>query len=68
VKVVWIVLLILLLASLIGWVRGDAVFPIVQALPFLGGYSPGIYDAGACIMILITVWGIRRLNRRNEDK
>ena len=65
-KTVWIVLIVVLLACVIVWVRSGSTFPIVQSLPLLGGYHPGIYDAGAGAMILITIWGLRRMGRRGD--
>ena len=62
-KTFWIVLIILLIAVLINAVRGNAGFPLVQVLPFLGGHRPGIHDVGAIIMIVIAIWGIRKLLR-----
>ena len=62
-KAFWIVLIILFVAVVINAVRGGATFPVVQALPFLGGHRPGSHDFGASAMIVITIWGIRKMLR-----
>lgn len=62
-----ITIIVLAVAALIVWVRGGESFHIAQVFPFLGGYKPGLYDAGSLIVILMTVAGLRRLARRRED-
>lgn len=63
-----ITIIVLMIASLIAWVRGGENFHIAQAFPFLGGYDPGIYDTGALIVIFITSVGLLRLARhRGRD-
>ena len=64
-KAFWITLMILLIAVLIRAVRDGADFPLVQTLPFLGGERPSwLWDGAAVVMLLITYWGVRRLQRR----
>ena len=64
-KTFWIVLMILLIAVLINAVRGGADFPLVQALPFLGGDRPSwLWDGAAIVMLVIALWGMRRLHRQ----
>lgn len=65
-KVAWVVLILVLLASVACWVRGGADFNIVSALPFLGGRPPGIADIGALALLAITGWGIARLLTRKD--
>jgi hypothetical protein len=63
-KVVWTVLVIVLLAGVICWVREGAGFSVLQALPLLGGHAPGLFDVGGVALIVITIWGLRRLARK----
>jgi hypothetical protein len=67
-RIVWTVLIVVLIAALICWVRSGSAFNVVQALPLLGGHPPGIFDLGAFVMILITIWGVRRLTRNRSDR
>ena len=69
-KIIWAVLIIVLIAALICWVRtGADVFSIVEALPLLGGHEPSwLWDAlGGGGLLLITAWGIRRLQRKQGE-
>ena len=65
-KVVWTVLIVVLIAALICWVREGADFNIVTALPLLGGRPPGCGDVGALALLAITGWGVARLWNRKE--
>jgi hypothetical protein len=68
VKLFVIIVLVLLLAALINWVRQGAGFPIVQTLPLLGGKEPSVlWDGAAIVMLAITAWGIRRVARRHSE-
>lgn len=62
-KIFWIALGGLLLAGLIVWVRGgSAPFNVLHALPLLGGHKPSLlWDGAAFVMVLIVLWGLRRL-------
>lgn len=60
-RTVKVTMIVIVSALLINWVREGAAFPLPQTLPFLGGYRPGIYDAGACGLLLICAWGLLRL-------
>lgn len=66
-RIVYVTLVILIAASLIGFIRGGAGFPIVQVLPFAGGPAPALYSGAGVVMILITIWGIRRLQRNRHS-
>ena len=66
-KVIWTVLIVVLIAGLMCWVRGGADFSFVRALPFLGGHPPGVFDFGAICLCVITVWGLARLRRNRDD-
>jgi hypothetical protein len=65
-KAVRVVTAVLIIATLIDWVRQGETFSILESLPLIGGYRPGIYDVGAAVMILIAFWGIERLARRQH--
>ena len=65
-KLIVMLIVVLLFAALINFVRGDSGFPISQAPPLLGGHPPGMFDVAAGVMLLIAVWGIWRLVRREE--
>ena len=65
-KLIVILIVLLLFAALINFLRGDAGFPISQALPLLGGHPPGLFDVAAGAMILISIWGIMRLLRKKD--
>ena len=57
-------LIVIFSCVMINWVRGgDNAWHIVQSLPLLGGYRPSIYDVAGFVMLLILVWGIRRMKR-----
>ena len=60
-----IVLIVVLASAVINWVRTDATpWHIVQAMPLLGGYRPGVYDLAGAVMLLIMAWGLWRLRGR----
>jgi hypothetical protein len=64
-KLVMLILILVLAAALINWVRsGDSTWHIAQSLPLLGGYAPDMYNLGGAAMLLITLWGLRRLRRQ----
>ena len=49
-------------ASLIVWARDGQMWHIAKSIPGFSGDSPGwVYSAGGIAMLLITVWGLRRL-------
>ncbi len=63
-----IVTLLLLFAAILNFVRSGADFFVLDTLPLIGGRSPSLlWDGAAVAMILITIWGIRRLRRRGSD-
>lgn len=66
-KLFWIVLLVLLTAALLTWLRAEGGgTSVVRALPLLGGHKPSIlWDGASAAMLLITLWGIGRLRRRH---
>lgn len=65
-RAVMIALVLLMIAGLINFVRGGD-FHIAKTLPFCGGHEPGIYDVGAVLIIIIAIWGMRRLVRHTTE-
>ena len=63
-KAVKIVLVVLLIAALANWIRDGKSFSLLESLPIIGGYEPGIYDVGGIVMVLIALWGVDRIRRR----
>ena len=56
--------------ALLGWMRADSVFDfdIRSIIPFMRGRCVTRHDWGALALILLGVWGIRRLCRPTEPK
>ncbi len=50
-------------AGLISWERGGEGFHIVQTLPFCGGPRRGLVEVAGIILLLMIIWGFRRLRR-----
>ena len=66
-QIVALILIVVLSCAVINWVRaGDSGWHIIQSLPLLGGYQPGIYDLAGAAMLLIMAWGLKRLQRRER--
>jgi hypothetical protein len=68
---VLVVTLILIAAfALLGWMRSDNAydFDLRSILPFMRGRGVTLHDWGALALILLGVWGIRRLCRPTESK
>lgn len=66
-KTTKIVLVVVISALLIRAVCSGYDFKLPMVLPFMGGRKPGIYEGGAIAIILITLWGIIRLGRSDDD-
>ncbi|MEK6675015.1 MAG: hypothetical protein AABZ47_05095 [Planctomycetota bacterium] len=63
-----VVLVILLLAAVANWMRqGQRGFSILESLPIIGGHDPSRFDLAAIAMILVTLWGIAR-SRKTDDE
>jgi hypothetical protein len=58
------------MGTLILWARGGDAYHIAQALPFLGGQRPLLYDLGALALVLIAVAGVARMlsHRRDQEE
>ena len=59
-KLFKIVLVTLLVAGVIKWVRQGRGFSILESLPIVGGHELSRYDVAAVVMIAITLWGIAK--------
>ena len=68
-KAAWAVLLVVLTAALIAWMRAEhADFALPQALPFLGGYEPSFFDVAGSAMLFICILGLVRMKRGNDKR
>jgi len=64
-----VVMIALLAALAINWVRQGSSFPIVQTLPFLSGDKPRLaYEVGGLILLGMGWWGFSRLRRLGRDR
>jgi len=66
----WVTITLILITcfSIVEWVRAGDTFHIAHAFPFLGGHDPGrLYDIAGLILLLITINGIRRIWRRDDE-
>lgn len=63
-----VVLIILLIAALMNFVRegGGRTFHIITTLPFAGGHEPAIWDLGGLCLIALGIWGWQRLKRQRR--
>ena len=66
-QIVAVVLIAVFAFALINWCRMGGTFHIVQSLPLLGGYRPGLHDIAGLVLVLLTINGIRKI-RRNGDE
>ena len=64
-QVAAVVLIVILTFALINWCRDDT-WHIVECLPLLGGYRPGIYDVAGFILLLMTINGIVKMRRKGD--
>ena len=66
-RVISIVATLLFAFALITWLR-DSEWHIVKAFTLVGGHEPSfLYDiVGGGSMLLITIWGPKRLARRSN--
>lgn len=57
-----IALIVLLAAALINFIRGSECFPLPRVLPMCDGRSFSMqYALGGIALILLLIWGLRRL-------
>lgn len=62
-KAAKITLIVIVVITLIGFVRRDYHFDLVNILPFCSGYSPGKHDLVGVVMVGVTIAAARRLCR-----
>lgn len=63
-----ITFIIMAMGALILWIAADvSIGHLAQLFPFVGGFEFGPTDIGGLAMILITLWGLRRLYRNASD-
>lgn len=66
-KTIKLTCLIVVAISLIHFVTKGNDFHIARVLPFCDSEPVGLYHWAGLIMIVIFVWGLRRLTRNKED-
>lgn len=67
-KAVKITLILLIAAAAILFIRSDYQLDIREALPFCDGRRPNKYHLAAIVIIVIWLWGLARLRRRDGDE
>ena len=67
-KIAKLMLIIVLGAAIVLWIRAGEDFHIATTVPLLGGYEPGGYDVAGVILGVIAYIGWRRLNRIDGDR
>ena len=62
-RVLVITLILIATFALLGWMRSDNMydFDIRSVIPFMRGRGVTLHDWGALALILLGVWGVRRL-------
>ena len=65
-----IALIIVLIFSLVSWVRSDHgdFGSLVKTLPFCGGHKVSFYDVGAIALIVLLFWGLSRLKSSGQKE
>ena len=67
-RTIQVILLLLITAGLINFVRDGRDFHIAKILPFCGGQPiNGEYAVAGIIMLGLILWGIGRINRNNKE-
>ena len=68
-KTIQIMLIVLIAAVFINFLRDGQSYHIAKVLPFCDGRPVDpMYGFAGIIMILILMWGIHRVNRNNREK
>lgn len=68
-KKIQAVLLMLIIAGLINFVRAGRNFHIAKSLPFCDGEPVnGEYAVAGVILLGLVLWGIGRINRNNQEE
>lgn len=66
-KATKIVMTVVIALVLIRYASLGFGFKLPMILPFMGGSRPAIYEIGGVVIILITIWGLRRLGRHRDN-
>jgi len=68
-KFLKIILVVVVAAAIINFVRGGDIFPLPQVLPFCGGHAPSVaYDVmGGLGLIALCGWGLKRLHKTHSE-
>ena len=67
-KAAKITLILLVAAATITFMKTNRAIDLRRALPFCDGEPPHLYHIGALALLLIWLWGMRRLRRRHDDR
>ena len=68
-RIIQIVLVVLVGAGLINFARSGKTFHLAKTLPFCDGLPVNPqYAVAGVIMLCILVWGLGRLNRKDDDQ
>ena len=65
-RLILIIVIVVLFAALLNFVRAEVDTPLLQSLPLLGGHTPGGYDVAATALLLISAWGVWRCFRKDR--
>ena len=67
-KAIKLILLLLIAAGFINFIKAEHQFHIAKILPFADGQPVSAeYAIGGIILLIILFWGITRLNRRDDQ-
>jgi hypothetical protein len=66
-KIIQLTIIILITITLFSFIKADANFNIIKGLPFADGEKINLYHWASLIIILLTLWGYCRLNRKDEE-
>ena len=68
-RIIRLVLIILICAIVINFIRNGRMFHIAKCLPFSNApENVGIYDFACVAVLIILAWGLYRLKRNSEDE
>jgi len=66
-KLFQVLLILVVAAYLINWVKQGQTFHIAEVLPFAGGPHPPLYDLGSIVLLAMAWCGFQALKRRYAD-
>jgi hypothetical protein len=66
-KTVKITLILLTAAAVIIFMKAGRAVDLRRALPFCDGEPPNEYHYGALALLLIWLWGMARLRRKDDE-